>query len=376
MTPWVASRLRRLDGPGRLAGIDLARGLAVVGMLAAHLFLIKPFDPVEPETWLDIVNGRSAVLFATLAGLSIALTTGGPRPLTGRARGRVSARLAVRAGLLWVIGVLLIITGVPVYVILPAYAILFVLSLPFLGLRAPALFAAAGTIALAMPLLQPLLNDLPFWETPAGEATAAAIGWHYPFPLWIAFLLAGMGAGRLDVRSARTSATVAAAGAVLAAVAYGLDALTGADAIAQYTTHWGAVWTARPHSAGLLHAVGAGGFALAVIGSCILLCRSRVLRWIALPLRATGAMPLTAYSAQLLVWAAVAAVLFGSSSDDAFWDLQPFWPMTAGILVACTAWALLIGRGPLEALVDRVARWITGDRDAAARRRGVDRLEG
>ena len=66
-----------------------------------------------------------------------------------------------------------------------------------------------------------------------------------------------------------------------------------------------AVWTAEPHSSGLLEVIGSGGFALAVIGLCLLACRT-VLTWIVLPLRAVGAMPLTAYTAQLVVWAIVA----------------------------------------------------------------------
>ena len=45
------------------------------------------------------------------------------------------------------------------------------------------------------------------------------------------------------------------------------------------------------------------GFALAVIGVCILIGGTR-LRWLFWPVRVLGAMPLTAYTAHLLVWAA------------------------------------------------------------------------
>jgi uncharacterized membrane protein YeiB len=76
-----------------------------------------------------------------------------------------------------------------------------------------------------------------------------------------------------------------------------------------------------------------------------------------LPLRAVGAMPLTAYAAQIVMWAIAAIVLLGTPSNlRGFRDLEPFWPITLSLVVGCTAWALLIGRGPLEWLVDRVAR--------------------
>lgn len=372
----LRARWRRFDGAGRLAGIDLARGLAVVGMLAAHLLVIDDFDATDPATWLDVVNGRSSILFATLAGVSIALVTGGIRPLRGAARMRASARIALRAGALWAIGLALIATGVPVYVILPAYALLFLLSLPFLGWRSRSLFLLAGAIALIMPFLQAAWDAAPFWSTPAGVELSAIIGWHYPFPVWIAFLLAGLAVGRLDLGAVRTAVLLVASGAVLAAVAYGLNAVSGSTLGEEPFSILYAVWTARAHSSGLLEVVGSGGFALAVIGLCLLACRT-VLRWPAIPLRAVGAMPLTAYTAQLVVWAVVAGVVLDDvGALQGFRALDPFWPMTAGIVLACTAWALLIGRGPLEAAIARFTTWVVPSPRGEGRTAPAGRLEG
>ena len=108
--------------------------------------------------------------------------------------------------------------------------------------------------------------------------------------------------------------------------------------------------------------MGSGGFAIAVIGACLLLCRTVVV-WIVLPLRAVGAMPLTAYTLQLVVWAVVASATLGDSGDlGGFRALEPFWPLTIGTVVVCTAWALLVGRGSLEALLDRTARLVVRPR--------------
>jgi uncharacterized membrane protein len=371
LTGWLASRWRRFDSPRRLAGIDLARGLAVVGMLAAHLLVIEDFAPGDPATWVDVVNGRSSILFATLAGVSIALVTGGPQPLRGPARARASGRIALRGALLWVLGVLLVSTGVPVYVILPAYAILFLLSLPFLGLQARTLFLLAAVLGLAMPFLQVVWDASPFWFSPDGELVSTVIGWHYPFAVWIAFLLAGMAIGRSDLRSTRTAVLLLASGAALAVVGYTADALSGSTLEEERLSALTAVWTARAHSSGVLEVVGSGGFAVAVIGLCLLVCRT-VLRWVVVPLRAVGSMPLTAYSVQLIVWAGVAASVLGDPSDlRGFRALEPFWPMTLGLIAACTAWALLVGRGPLEALIARLSGWVVRE---PAERDGVDRL--
>ena len=363
---WLASRWQRLNGPGRVAGIDLARGLAVLGMFAAHLLWIRePFEGTDASTWVAIVEGRSSILFATLAGVSIGLVTGGREPFQGDDLRTARLRLIVRAVLLWILGILLILTGVPVYVILPAYALLFFLAVPLVPFGARALLTLAAVLAVVMPVVQVALDDLPVWGTVSGSALSLAIGWHYPFTTWIAFLVAGLGVARAGVTRTAVQVRMVAVGAALAVLAYGADAATGAPG-SDGASFASALWTAQPHSSGILEIVGSGGFALAAIGACLLVCRTVVV-WIVLPLRAVGAMPLTAYVGQLLVWAWVAVAVLGRAGDLAgFRDLEPFWPLTLGTVALCTAWALLVGRGPLEWVVDRSARLVAG--------RGVDRL--
>ena len=59
--PWLATRWDRLNGPARVAGVDLARGLAVLGMFAAHLLWIREiFDWGDPTTWIHIKIGRAS----------------------------------------------------------------------------------------------------------------------------------------------------------------------------------------------------------------------------------------------------------------------------------------------------------------------------
>lgn len=360
----LSDRWERLNGPARIGGVDLARGLAIIGMFAAHLlFTADGWDWADPSTWLFIVDGRSSILFATLAGVSIGLVTGGAVPFTGDRMRTARGRLAVRAGMLWLTGILLILTGVPVYVILPAYAILFLLALPFTMLDARAVLWAAAGIGAVMAFVQPLLNELPLWYGPFGEQLSAALGWNYPFPVWIAFVLAGLGIARADVRRLRTQIRMLAAGSVLAVVGYTGFSAPGSMYLQQ-------VLTAEPHSSGLFEVFGTGGFAIAVLGACLLICRLEVLRMLVLPLRATGAMPLTAYTAQLLVWAVVALATAGDTGDLlAFRALEPFWPLTIGTIAGCTAWALLVGRGPLEWLLDRTAKVVV-----PAQPRGIGRL--
>lgn len=122
----------------------------------------------------------------------------------------------------------------------------------------------------------------------------------------------------------------------------------------------------EPHASGMGEAIGSGGFALAVIGVCTLIGRTQ-LRWPVWPVRVLGSMPLTAYTSHLVIWAGWIAITRseGGSVDtlDGFRALDPFWPMTFGVMVGCIIWAVFVGRGPLEAAVSRLS---AVDRTAAA----------
>lgn len=358
----------RLIGADRLAGVDLARGLAVLGMLTAHLLSIEAFVPGDPTTWIDVVNGRSSILFAVLAGVSLALVSGGATPVGGERLALVRGRIAVRAAVVWMIGIALILTGVPVYVILPAYAVLFLLALPLLRLRAPALWVIAGVLALVMPLVQPAIDDV---VAKGGSDVELVLGWHYPFTLWFAFVAAGLAAARSDLRRTRTAAAILAGGAAAAVAGYGAVAVWPAP-----ESDWlAAVWTADAHSGGLPEVVGSGGVALAVVGAAVLLCRTPV-QWVALPLRAVGSMPLTAYVGQLVAWAVGAGLVLGDTGDlGGFRALDPLLPFVLTTVIACTAWALLVGRGPIEALVSWVSRLVVRGADAPVPPEPRTRLE-
>ena len=325
-------------------------------MFAAHLLWIPPFDWSDAGTWHDVVNGRSSILFATLAGVSIGLVTGRTVPFRGVELGVARRRLAARALLVWLLGIALISLDVPVYVILPAYAVLFLLVLPLLRLPAAWLFGLAAALAVTMPFVQFVISGWAIWATPVGWLVDVAIGGHYPFLVWSAFIVAGLGVGRLPFARPRVAAALLGVGAALAVVGYSLGAVTERLRADEPESVWAFVTSAEAHTSGIGEAVGSGGFAIAVVGLCVLLT-STPLTWMLLPLRAVGAMALTAYSGQLVAWALLQPTPPPGETDlGAFRALEPFWPFTIWTIVLCTAWTLLVGRGPLEWAIDRMVR--------------------
>ena len=74
--PAAASGARsRLLAPSRVMGVDVARGLALFGMMSVHVF--PALDADGSASWAYRISaGRASALFAVLAGLSLMLAHG------------------------------------------------------------------------------------------------------------------------------------------------------------------------------------------------------------------------------------------------------------------------------------------------------------
>ncbi|MGJ0388892.1 heparan-alpha-glucosaminide N-acetyltransferase domain-containing protein [Microbacterium sp. CGR1] len=359
----------------RILGLDVARGLAILGMAGAHIGETEAFDPFDLSTWTDLVHGRSSILFAVLAGISIALMTGRSTLPAPERMPTIRLQLVGRGAVIFVIGLALEMLNTPIAVILTLYGLLYVAVIPVLRWQPWKLLLAAGILALAAPTLLALLAALTL--NPYGAGISLVLYGSYPITAWLAFVLAGMALGRLHVEKLETAAIAFGAGVGLMITGYGLGLVgavagingstsdggwsSGSGAVSGWSTYpdalaaadpLGAVLRAifgvDPHSGGTAEILGSGGFALCVIALCVLL--SRPLRWVLLPLGALGSMPLTAYSVHVL-----SVALIGGPGG--FFSSNAFWAATAiCLLLATTLWSILYGRGPLERLVGRAAQ--------------------
>ncbi|HEY0187225.1 MAG TPA: heparan-alpha-glucosaminide N-acetyltransferase domain-containing protein [Cellulomonas sp.] len=330
----------------RIVGIDLARGLAVLGMITAHVGPVLRPGTLDLSPWslAQVVDGRSAALFVLLSGLSVALLSGGPRTVVGVRRVQARTRLLVRALAVLGIGALTLTLGTPIAVILPTYAVLFSVATIVLGAPPRRLLVAAGAIALAGPLVHLALQPL-FASLPGQEYTDLLVGDYYPAVVWAAYALVGLAVGRLDLGSRQVRLRLLGAGTALAAAGYGSAAVL-TRLLSPDGTLAGLV-TAAPHSSTTPEVLGGTGVALAVIALCLEL-GDRAPRLLA-PLAATGSLALTAYVTHLMAIAAI-----GSS---VVWEPRAStWLAFVGCTLAgCWWWRASFGRGPLERLLHGLA---------------------
>src|SRR6478609_636998 len=91
--------------PGRVVGVDVARALALLGMMATHL--LPGIEGTHVPWTQQVAGGRASALFAVLAGVSVALVSGRKMPVHGGERRAASVRLVVRALLIGALGLAL-----------------------------------------------------------------------------------------------------------------------------------------------------------------------------------------------------------------------------------------------------------------------------
>ncbi|WP_146244226.1 heparan-alpha-glucosaminide N-acetyltransferase domain-containing protein [Curtobacterium sp. MCBD17_032] len=350
---------------GRLVGVDVARAVALLGMMAAHVGdVAEQVDWADPTSWSAVVNGRSAALFAVLAGVSIGLVSGREAPPGPPTIGRVRARLALRAVVVVAVGFVLMALGTPVYVVLPTYGALFLLALPVLRWRSWALLVLAAACALASAPV--VVAVLPAYAD-AGM-TGVQLGLVYPVVTFATYVFVGLAvarsrAGATGTDTLRqvalfvTGAVVAAAAYVIGAVAAPVPADTtgafpgvpfvpaGSDtaqAVAQVFL------SPRDHSSSIVDVVGTAAVAVAVIALCRLVFDGHgpAVARVAFPLAAVGSMPLSVYALHLVVIAAWPDLPHGPTT---------WWAFTVGAVLFAMVWRRFLGRGPLERLTAAVA---------------------
>lgn len=338
----------------RIAGIDLARALAIGGMFVAHLARGE-------GGWWTLSDGRPSALFALLAGSGLGFMTARTYPDPAAVRA-ASPRILRRALWLGVAGVALMLLGTPVVVILSSYALMFALTIPFLPSHPRVLFAWAAAVTItAPPLVQAIriaVNGAPepgiWWPGLFELATG-----YYPAMSWLAYSLTGLAIVRLPLRALRTQLLLLLAGVGLAAAGYGggraLEAALGGPG-AELTYAMSLV-SVEPHTDSGFEILGNIGVSLIVIALSLLLTRTALQRAALYPLTAAGSMSLTLYVAHLFY-----IKILG---DDAVWNPTSQAPLVwliAGSLVFASAWKPTLGRGPLE----RGLAWLSAPSRRAA----------
>jgi uncharacterized membrane protein YeiB len=365
------ARNSSIEGPSdgsaedRLVDIDLARGLAVFGMYAAHV----GGDPIPDDLGLignlmELPLGRSSALFAVLAGFSIILITGRKARKSGEAGRQAVARVAIRALVLLAIGSILTRLGTGIAVILKTYGICFLLVLPLYRRSAQQLGLLAAGTALVLPQMRFLLKLF----GPEGSLNPVfdfMVHGAYPAMTWVPFVIAGMAIARLSLNTQAMHWRLGLEGVALAVLGYGgswlaLRLLPVPAVFREPLDSWwylDSPWSllvAAPHSETTFSILGNTGCAMIVLAACWLAMDSLPrLRKMFRPVVAVGSMSLTVYVLHIVGIAYLLRVMgIDSAGEDGSLS------MLLGFVVATSTFAVLwlraFQRGPMEVLMGRI----------------------
>lgn len=346
----------------RLVGLDVARCVALLGMVATHVLDERtPAGELTTAQWL--AGGRASALFAVLAGVSLALMT--REPLRGRPLVLRTTAIAGRAVLIAILGLVLGRLDTDIAIILTYYGVLFVLALPFTLLRVRWLGPLAVVWVVGAPvvshLVRPHLPPRGFESPTAGQladpgqlAAELLLTGYYPVFPWLAYVLAGLVLGRLDLRDASLLGALAVGGLGAAVLvtrvsttlvdpAVASDNATGMSGTTPPDGDWSWMLVVAPHSATPFDLAQTIGSAVLVIACCLLLERllPRVVCRVLAVVFGAGAATLTLYSLHVVM------------RTSEVWPPEEPSSYAAHVVVLLAVGAglaLLRVRGPLEAL--------------------------
>jgi uncharacterized membrane protein YeiB len=377
----------RPAGRERIDGIDLARSLAMLGMIAVHISVADYVtgDSSGAPGWLGyllgLAGGRASVLFFLLAGVSaIILARSLPRDRWTRA-------FLVRGALLVVGGTLFTHYWWPAS-ILQNYGVVFLITPLLLHLRSRTLLGLAAVSLAIGPLLVQLgwpteLSDgLPLGHWIYTGLVEPLNAGTYPLTVWICFFVVGLVLGRLDLRDralAQRLAVGSMAGLLLITPVfkaldtarsdttagsqegfwyddyglwyedYGDDSPTGID-----------LWQLTEHDAHadtptwMIEALLMAGL---VLGGCLLLLHSDRARRPVRPLVALGTVSLTAYVTHGFVIGIVAERWYPDTLLASWTRALTFLlTLQAGLVTLAWLHRQHYRRGPLEWAVTHLSR--------------------
>ena len=377
----------------RLIGLDMARGIALIGMIAVHTIEAGTRTGDMSLAW-TLAAGKSAALFALLGGVGIAFMTGRTAAPRGMDALRAAATPVVRGLIIALIG--LTVGGLVAYadaaVVLAYLGVMFALA----GLLVPLRTRSLLVLGFGWAIVSPFISHVVRQSLPQAEPVNLGLGaladpgsllqtlvftGAFPAFTWMAYICIGMALGRSALTSRLVIAKILAGGVLLTLVtsvassiltdgfhlrqrladdvASGMSLsrftdylVFGADGTLP-TTSWWWLGLISPHTAtplDLLHTIGTS---LIVLGGCLALAKVFGTRFLLLAV--PGSMTLTLYTLHVL-----ALQPLRGFSDNVHFLVQ--------VVLLCPfaiVWGRYYQQGPMERMLSTLTRALTPRRTPA-----------
>jgi len=353
----------------RILGIDVARALAVIGMIIVNFKVVfGEAGDGWAKTVAGLFEGKAAATFVVLAGVGLALMSNSAvRRQDAEKLKLVRKRIAKRAVFLFVVGLSYI--AIWSADILHFYGVYMLITLLLLRQSRRVIFLAASGLVLLYPVLMMVWDYEQGWDfstlTYEGFWTVEGFlrnlfynGFHPVFP-WAAFMLIGLWFGRQDLRDQRfvkkamwRSLAVFITVQLLSLLLIQILASGGGATTEDLSVLLGT----SPMPPLPLYMVSGSSIAIFTISLCILWARSMPGSRLVNALYQTGQLALTFYVAHVVLGMGIMEA-FGPKPLGEYSAVFSLWyALVFSVFCLCFAvvWRKYKSSGPLEWVMRRV----------------------
>lgn len=354
----------------RLLGLDIARSLAMFGMVLVHFKIVFGFQASSSlaDSVITLFEGRSAGLFVILAGIGTSLFSKSLRVgrRTTKARG-VKPKLAKRALVLLVLGYCFAVIWQAD--ILHYYGVFILLSLLLLRTSKLVLWLVTVGVIFDFLLMMLLLdyqrgwdfnalNYTEFWHWPGQFRNLLFNGFHPIFP-WFSLFVFGMWLGRLNLQDRKLRQGFLLVSIFLLIMVEGASALTIAwfkhlefSLLSPHEIL--ALFGTTPIPPMPQYIVSAVASSLVVIMLSLNLAEKYSRSWLIQSLVQTGQLALTIYLGHVLIGISIFQFFVeeGKQTGNAIFLMSGLFYL--GCILFCRIWLRHFERGPLEMLMRKV----------------------
>lgn len=349
----------------RIFGYDLARALAIFGMIFVNFKTVMHVGHDDEVWWLSMFNlldGRASAVFVVLAGIGLSLMTQQAR-LSGDQKSLQQTRttLLKRAAFLFVIGLLYL----PIWPadILHYYGVYIAIGALLLELSSRCLLWLSIALAAGFSLLFAVLDYSTAWNwstlsyadlwSPLGFLRNLFFnGFHPVFP-WAGFLIFGMALGRLPMQQAKTRQRVFFAGLLVCllieVLVFGIRQLLLQQAYAPDLVKY--LFSTTPMPPLPLYFLSALASACALIALCVEVAECYHDSVYLLPLIHTGQLALTLYLAHVVLGMGVLEALGYLKQQSLAMALSCALIFCVVATIFASYWRNYFKLGPLEYLL-------------------------
>jgi uncharacterized protein len=351
----------------RILGFDLARAVAIFGMVIVNFKIVMHTHAGENMAWLNIVNiidGRASALFVILAGVGLSLITRQSR-LSGDLQALAIERKALfkRAGFLFVLGLLYI--EIWPADILHYYGIYILIGALCLLLPSRSILAFIAILLLMSVLLFVIFNYNTAWNwqtlayadlwTIKGFVRNLIFNGFHPVLPWLGFLLLGMVIGRQNLGQVAVRERVFLLGLFATVLAELMVLCLPYALLMGMPPAYEVFFSTQPMPPLPVYFIGAAGSATVIITLCVALGEKYGQKAWLMPFVYTGQLALTFYLAHIILGMGLLESLGLLEKQSLAFSLISALLFCGFAVVFACLWRKFYRLGPLEGLLRKVS---------------------